>query len=256
MRKGILFLGCSYTWGEGLYFYSDLDDLPFHENHMFDSENMRETFHAYRKKYRFARQVADQLDTWEYTSEIGNGGKNFQLYYFVVIQELMKGNMRYEDFDTFVWQLSEPMRDFPGGNEKLHNFYTTAEELDDAMDTHLKREIDVINKCCRDWEDRGVKVVLLSWPNDYINSRWANKEFKDRYCYINYNDKTYDSISDLYNKNENVLANDGKTRLCDPPLTIQDDFFNLGYQKNDRHLNKFGNKIVADSIVKKIKEYE
>ena len=35
MSKGILGVGCSFTWGEGLYFYSKLKNLPFKENHEF-----------------------------------------------------------------------------------------------------------------------------------------------------------------------------------------------------------------------------
>ena len=27
--KGLLFGGCSFTWGQGLYFYSDLPDLYY-----------------------------------------------------------------------------------------------------------------------------------------------------------------------------------------------------------------------------------
>ena len=40
MEKGIACLGCSYTWGEGLYFYSELEDLPFKEKHGFDIQTM------------------------------------------------------------------------------------------------------------------------------------------------------------------------------------------------------------------------
>ena len=36
--KGILFGGCSFTWGQGLYHYSNLSNLPAtSENHSFNS---------------------------------------------------------------------------------------------------------------------------------------------------------------------------------------------------------------------------
>ena len=51
MEKGVLCLGCSYTWGESLYFYSGLADDILKRNHGFDVYQMREVYNCYRKKY-------------------------------------------------------------------------------------------------------------------------------------------------------------------------------------------------------------
>ena len=36
MSKGVVGIGDSFTWGEGLYFYSGLDELPIKPKHEFD----------------------------------------------------------------------------------------------------------------------------------------------------------------------------------------------------------------------------
>ena len=40
--KGIIFGGCSFTWGQGLYFYSDLVDLKYPKSHyVFNGEDLK-----------------------------------------------------------------------------------------------------------------------------------------------------------------------------------------------------------------------
>jgi len=64
MSKGVLGLGCSYTWGEGLYYYSDLDDLPFRKKHTYDPKDIRKSMELFKDKHRYLQKVADYLDTW------------------------------------------------------------------------------------------------------------------------------------------------------------------------------------------------
>ena len=52
MSKGILGIGDSFMWGESLYFYSDLPNLPFSKEHNFEFDSMTEGFVAYKNKYR------------------------------------------------------------------------------------------------------------------------------------------------------------------------------------------------------------
>ena len=53
MSKGIFGLGCSFMWGEGLYFYSNLDNLPFNEYHNYDFSKITNGMIQYKNKYRF-----------------------------------------------------------------------------------------------------------------------------------------------------------------------------------------------------------
>ena len=52
ISKGIFGIGCSYMWGEGLYYYSTLPDLPPKSmNHSFDGEHIRDTHCSFKNKY-------------------------------------------------------------------------------------------------------------------------------------------------------------------------------------------------------------
>ena len=66
MSKGVLGIGCSYTWGEGLYFYSNLKELPFSENHYFNHRIVTRN-EAFKDKHKFISLIAD-YNTWWFTN--------------------------------------------------------------------------------------------------------------------------------------------------------------------------------------------
>jgi hypothetical protein len=253
-HRGILFIGDSFTWGEGLYFYSGLDGVSLYKNHNFNSTDIREVFHDYRKKFRFPKLVADAFDTWEYTSNIGNGGSIVNRYHYVITDNMSRGKIKYDDFDTLVWQLTEPLRDFYGGFTKINTFYSSDEEKIEAKDRHTKRLLYFIDRCCEEWEKRGKKVVIISNYGDFIDHPEVSDDFKKRYCYIEYNGQTFKSIKQMFIERKRNSNIDGL--YFEPSLTIKDDFGPHGFQQNDDHPNKEGHRIIADNIIRKIKEYE
>lgn len=73
---GILFVGDSFTWGQGLWFYSGLDTLVMPEdNGAFDRMNVTAAQRKFMQAYRFPRLVANYFDTFEFVQE-KNGGSN------------------------------------------------------------------------------------------------------------------------------------------------------------------------------------
>lgn len=74
MSKGIVFAGCSFTWGQGLNYYSDLPTinkniLPYNFHPQYYTHAQIE----FIKKNRFARKIADHFNTFELTQPF-NGG--------------------------------------------------------------------------------------------------------------------------------------------------------------------------------------
>lgn len=258
MEKGILCLGCSYTWGEGLYFYSGLQELPFKENHSFEISEMREVYDVYRKKYRWPRLLANKLDSWEYTSDIGNGGANIQHYIYCVHEKLISGQIKYSDFDYFVWQFTDVMRDVPGGYEYLETL--NPEQIFEKVEEECKRQLIFADRVLKKWESHGVKVYTFSWWDDLVKHEYYKKHFSKRHVDIEIENKKYDSMSGFLKTGKekvdretesHVFLDDGTKRL---KLCIKDDFYTKGFQKNDIHLNKLGHELVSNSIYKKINE--
>lgn len=219
MSKGVLGLGCSYTWGEGLYFYSDLDELPFRETHTFDSKKIRKSMELFKDKHRYLQKVADYLDTWCW-SDYCNGGSQWDTVQYVDELE-EKYNFKYNDFSLVILQFSQHFRQFT------------------KFDLDIKKQILEIDLRLKKFEELNIKTVTISWDFDITNHPTYKKLFKERHVDLIYEGKTYEHFYDLTKENKYGLS-------------IASDFSDRGLQKNDEHFNLKGHKIVAESIIKKL----
>ncbi|NBO99866.1 MAG: hypothetical protein EBU90_07025 [Proteobacteria bacterium] len=74
-RKGFLFTGCSFTWGQGLYYYSHLDTLQEPPPDRYFAHYVRPAHIKFMESVRFPRIVANHFNTWELVWK-DNGGSN------------------------------------------------------------------------------------------------------------------------------------------------------------------------------------
>src|SRR6056300_273539 len=82
----ILFLGDSFTWGQGLYFEKwksegiDISEWKekYGEIHDYPHEHLDYESHKYRKEHHFPALVAKHFDK-DYNVKWGNGGSNWDL---------------------------------------------------------------------------------------------------------------------------------------------------------------------------------
>jgi hypothetical protein len=73
--KGIIFAGCSFTWGQGLYFYSDLIDVPKIGDTEYNDNKFKDSHFKFKDTLRFPRLVANHFDTFEVVKK-QNGGSD------------------------------------------------------------------------------------------------------------------------------------------------------------------------------------
>jgi len=250
MRKGILCLGCSFTWGEGLYYYSGLEGLTMSEEHNFPKyqSQHRSVYDSYREMVRWPRLVSNHFNTWEWTG-VGttNGGTNIQLYSDIIQKKLNVGDIKYSDFDYFVWQFTDVIRDCPYHDEIMTQFLDDNDFMD-ILELETRRFLLFADRKIKEWESRGVKVITIVWQQDIVLHPLYDKLFSKRHANIEYQGIEYKSFSELF-------VSDSKT-LNSPAITIRDDFYEKGFQKNDSHPNLLGHQILANSIIKKINNYE
>ena len=63
--KGMIFMGCSFTWGQGLWYYSYSPTVIEDKPYQFNPSLLNESHHKFKDSRRFARLVADHFDTYE-----------------------------------------------------------------------------------------------------------------------------------------------------------------------------------------------
>jgi hypothetical protein len=110
--KGIIFVGCSFTWGQGLYFYSDLIDVPKMGDVDFHQHLLKDSHCKFKDTLRFPRLVANHFNTFEVVKK-QNGGNDESSIEFV--NSLFNGSneiykFNYDDFDYLIFQTSQIVR--------------------------------------------------------------------------------------------------------------------------------------------------
>ena len=128
IAKGMIFGGCSYVWGQGLYYYSNMETLvnPLHP-FGYNPGLLKEAHHRFKESVRYPRIVAKHFNSFELVHP-QNGGANDQIvnYWSNCFKNREKGAkvkgfqpdcydsvefINYEEVSRVVFQLTHWMRD-------------------------------------------------------------------------------------------------------------------------------------------------
>jgi hypothetical protein len=287
MVNGIIFAGCSFTWGEGLELYSNLPTVDmeyyttsgYHYPHVLEIENGVQPSHIeWMKANRFSRRVANHFNTFDCVwSE--NGGS----YMSTMKSHITDNYNKYgEDISHIIIQCTEYLRDIPLRLDPKDNIGIRA-VFDKKIRTELHRN-DKERLSISDWESskegeiwkdefgdktaveiddlifQKIVIGFFKWLIDFVKDKkvdvkiigtWTNDAH--RYDTL----EEYDEeVSDFYNKNLIRLKHGGKSyrSMCEllyrqNGYQIFDDFPGTN---NDHPSLKF-HKFLTENIIDKIK---
>lgn len=270
ITKGILFAGCSFTWGQGLYYYSNMSTLKEPPPDAYNASLVTDAHNKFRKTLYFPRLVANHFDTFE-VSMIQNGGAEVTSFEYIKCafgllgpyHHLITETYTYDEIEYIVLQTSQPQRNTyyydyknPDGSvdkcefrifspETYEKFYRYLVEqkkysFDEWFKAHCKNWFQKIKQELQFYESKGIKTLILNWEIDYMPFYKDDKWMKDRLITFEYNDTTYDTIRAMMDKNKY--------------LHINSDYEHFEITPTDHHPSKECHRIMADAIIKKIEE--
>ena len=247
----ILYVGCSYTWGSGLQ-YEYLKDKGWSIDEInkvlpvnYHLENLSYEADEYRKQNNWPNLVSKELDKAFVIGTYTNGGSQLS----TIKQSLQHAHRiaRSNSIDTVVIQFTDWLRDvndeeiihYPGNKTDI----VTQEFIDNTILNQIQQIVEVCNGL-RGSYDANLKDhkypenpypawVGLSWRSDL--GKVLKKHYPNNFIPIYHNGQEYDSFDYI----------DRGLRLCDSMPGLEDE-----------HLNSQGCKVIANSIVKKLKQYE
>jgi len=126
--KGIIFVGCSFTWGGGLEYYPPFKDIPNPYAFQYDEKNTTFAIMNFIKANRFSRLVANYFEMWE-ANRLNCGGSDdgsiSQVKMMLGLGEYTPDGsyskqfeniktQRYsaDEIDCVVFQLTDPFRNY------------------------------------------------------------------------------------------------------------------------------------------------
>jgi hypothetical protein len=263
--KGIIFAGCSFTWGQGLYFYSDFDDVIKSGDNNFKPENITDAHFKFKNILYFPRLVSNHFNTFEIVKKTNGGSDensiNFVNNLFKNNSDNFNGNFEYGDFDYLILQTSQigrnkfnftykgieysinvPINGSVWNSEEekllLEWFVENGLNYNEWFNLFIKQIFEKIKNFLIFYESVGIKTKILCW-HDELLPLIKNDEFvSKRFVPLVYENKKYECISYLVNTQKGMLISNDFNNLTDPPM--------------DNHPSRKCHQIIANNIINSI----
>ena len=262
--SGIIFAGCSFTHGHGLWFYNkELYEQYSNNEDVRPIINDRPIHHLrYKDIFRFPRLVSHELEMFEITrlDYSGNDEDSIRFINHVFdfnspMTKWSTEHYKYDEVKYIIFQTSRPERCHyitPNGTVRLtgdeNDVYEIFKKYNfvDYNDYEQKISIQLfenIRKTFIHYENKGITPLIFNWTN-HFNSLIENDSYmNERKINIKYNNKEYKSLIDILDIDETLKIHKDYEFFGDnPPL--------------DYHPSKKFHRIIADSIIEKIRLIE
>lgn len=286
VTKGMIFAGCSYTWGQGLYYYSNLETLRDQDNPWGYSRGVVDPMHhKFKEKIRYPRLVADHFKSFEIVHPQNGGANDVIVEYWKNCftnrerdAELLTHahgerptkieQIEYEEVSHVVFQLTQWMRDlyeieYEGEKIELpiQWFWDNNPNRDrpyrDLFEKYLEkigRNFGDLNEFLQDSGLKNVKRFLMECEDRGIKTyilSWPHEFIK-----ILENDEwlkerwiTFDHNGINYQCIEHM-------NLDNPEFEIYKDYDSFEIPPQDSHPSLKCHQIIAESIIKFIENKE
>lgn len=257
--KGILFGGCSFTWGHGLWHYSDLDYTGYPK---IEINNITDAHIRYKDTLAYPTLVANHFNTFAIQKQVTGGSEDITFDFFDTIfhrfiSERFHTTERYsyDEIEMIVIQLSQVHRNkfyftldekteycilWDGVNgynhEKFQRWLSINNlDIDQCIDIHIDNQLIRLENRLKFYESLGVKIKLIVWDNLYIPKLKQNNYLWDHLVLLM---DEYDSINHLMGHEENMVISNDYEYFINPPT--------------DEHPSKLCHRVIANSIIKSI----
>jgi hypothetical protein len=258
--KGIVFTGCSFTHGHGLWAYGDFSGKRQDDNINDDKIN---AFEKFTQSQRFPRLVANHFNSWEFVRKDYSGDDENSIgilnHIFQIespIKYLEQVKFDFDDISHVIFQTSyidrcpyiynqetKERKRLDHIDEKyvvntlLEWGFDNVEDYYKALKLQWYNEIKKIFLLL---ESKGIKCYIISITNDYLNFIENDLYMKDKLIKITYENKIFNTIIDLFNYDEKLMIINDTDVLETPPT--------------DLHPSLKCHKILSKSIIEKIEK--
>tara|TARA_R100001591_G_scaffold23999_1_gene33874 strand:- start:995 stop:1741 length:747 start_codon:yes stop_codon:yes gene_type:complete len=247
----ILFVGCSYTWGAGLQFEylskergwtSDkINAINPPKSHL---EHLDYKCDEYRKKHHFPNLVAKKMNMAYGLGKLGNGGNNYEIAKISEHAGLELSGP--EPVELVVIQFTDWTRSCPEIYNRADSDGT--DNTDFLSNDHIKKiirtQIDNIKFGCE--QHLKSNWIGWSWRNDL--AQVLKTKYPKNFLPLYHKGKEYDSMEELivvgvdWRFDDSSFQHKDNLRICDVIQGV-----------DDTHLSSTGHKLIANSIVRRLK---
>lgn len=267
--KGMLFAGCSFTWGQGLYYYSSLPTLGEPAPDCYDPALVTEAHKEFMRSVRYPRIVADHFKTWEVVHPF-NGGSNFSAWAWwkghfendgsievdVRAPWMPKKTFNFNEFSHITFQLTQWQRnnfivEWEGKTHQIPFACVNQDEYRDIfigwlakqnldlevfIERYIEQNIMEVKEFLQHFEANGVKAALFTWIPEYLKYIENDPWLKERFITLDYKGQTYKTIEELMRNNRE--------------MEIKYDYEHFDEPPKDHHPSLGCHKVMAENVIR------
>ena len=250
--KKIIFAGCSFTYGHGLWQYTKEIGLPT-DDRVIHYNEFPESLH-FMENNRFARLVSNHFGMKEILKPTTSGCDEVSLYF---IRELFglkqpkgwtKDELNYDEVSHLIFQTSYLDRCALYENGKKMKIYDSQTIWKDGG--KIIKDVEYfwnelkfyyynkIKEMFHFLEEKNIKCYMLSLTDDYWDLIQEDEYITKRFIKLEYDGKSFNNYLDLFRYDQKLIIANDIDNFDDPP--------------KDFHPTLKCHKAVADSIIKKL----
>ena len=231
----ILFVGCSFTWGSGLqYEYLEekgwsIDKINDDRNRIIKEDSIDPLDYnadEYRKQHSWPNLVAKKLNKPYRVGTTKSSTNLTQILNSIKHEKELCYSSSSNQIDTIVVQFTDWTRDDITFNNSVsqtieHHVKQIADACDDIRNDEFIKS--------KNYKTSYPSWVGLSWQKDI--GKVLEKDYPENFIPLHYKKERYNNFESFRDSGRLIIERDG-------------------------HFNSKGCKVIADSIVKKLKQYE
>lgn len=286
VTQGMIFAGCSFTWGQGLYYYSNLPTVQEPKPHHYEADIVKFTHYEYMRSVRFPRLVANHFNSFEVCQPF-NGGATYSIIEWwenafhkfqthlperekSVNGDLYYPKYDYSDFSHIVYQFTQWHRSHSPAmictnddgaivrtthiNSMNHpDFAQWLVDNNITPDEYVHRgrlqDIEDVKNMLKRFENNGVRAYVMSWPHDMVPYIKGDEWLATRLIEFDYKGLHYTNIEDLMG-HQHVP----RQQLPNPELTIFRDIESFSNPPEDHHPSLTCHKVIAENVIRHIEK--
>lgn len=268
--KGIVYAGCSFTWGHGLEYYSP-------NNQYIDRPEIQITsvvdniLTKTREELRFSNIVSKYFNTFDVTRRFTSGNDEDSILFLNhlfdrshVHPHITNQRYDYENIEYIIFQTSYPERchfrlnngeilrisDHEDDKGQISNeiFKILKENGIDDFEKYynllITQLFNDLKNTLQYYESKNIKCLFWNLTSDFTQHVDNDIWMKERHIKLYHNENSYLSWKEMFLDNNYDLE------------IINDKEFFGDLTPQDQHPSKRAHKIIAESIIKKIEENE
>jgi hypothetical protein len=251
---GMIFLGCSFTFGHGLWHYTKNEGLPKDDKYVFPKDFPHE--HTFMKSNRFSKLVGNHFGKFDVVRNFTSGCDEVSLEFLYELFGMNTWERKWTTDESFDFnQISHVILQTSyldrcslkkgGKNLQITDFtpiYKNNENVSDEAVEFWMEMNETYYRKIRDTfkflEEKNIKCYMLAVTDDYFGFIQEDEYIKNRFIKLEYDGKLFNTFLDLF--------------VYDKKLMIVNDTDNFDSPPKDFHPTLKCHNVVADSIIKKL----